>query len=162
MPGLSLDRLRDYRAGLRRRIKLLSGPMPPLAPDEARRQVEMLQQVLRVTQSEFDQLQREAALGTPAPRAAALVLATTPMSADFDALTAERRQVSFEKRQLQAALLRLVQDSLGRDVYDAERRQMIGDILGSLDGCNDDLRKLNPEIERLMKERVAAAARSAA
>jgi hypothetical protein len=84
------------------------------------------------------------------------------MSADFEALTAERRQVSYEKRHLQAALLRLVQNSLGRDVYDPEGRQIIGDVLESLAGCNDDLAKLNPLIQQLLKERAAAAARSAA
>ena len=79
----------------------------------------------------------------------------------FTRVTAERRQVSFEKKELHRALLRLIQD-FARDVYDAHRRQLIGGILELLDSCNDDLRKLNPEIQRLIKERLAAAVRSAA
>jgi hypothetical protein len=103
---------------------------------------------------------------TDAPDRPLLVaaVAQSPMSDEdlFTRLTAERRQVSFEKKELHRALLRLIQDSLARDVYDAHRRQLIGGILEPLDSCNDDLCKLNPEIQRLIKERLAAAVRSAA
>ena len=81
----SIDELRHRRVQLRKRIVLLTGPMPPGPPDDCRRQAEKLKAEL-----------------------------------------------------------------------------LIGGILELLDSCNDDLCKLNPEIQRLIKERLAAAVRSAA